>query len=167
MNSTHRSPDGLIFLSIGGLSAQYHTPKFVHVIPLHFSVSFTVTVPAQQLEIVPRKAHGRVADVLRRQLPLVVHDFTRRAQSALHTPFTQTAHARSVCIPRVLPRFRLVECFCKIFHISKTWPAPSHGQKNVQVCELLRDGAGVIQVARMRASLARKSTGPVESGSVL
>ena len=79
-------------------------------------MQFHVAAPAHQLQIVPVQGHGRVVDVVRCQVDLVVHDLARGDFVLPQAFLTQPAHAGSIRLTAALPRFAFVKSLCKIFH---------------------------------------------------
>ena len=75
-----------------------------------------VTVPADQLEIVEGQSDGRVGDVLRRDVNLVMDDVARLVDPARQTDFTQSPAVGGVVSAAGLPRCALVESFGVFFH---------------------------------------------------
>ena len=53
------------------------------VSPIYAAMRFAMAVSAEQLKIVPRAADGRIQDVLRRQMDLVMDDLAGLDQAAL------------------------------------------------------------------------------------
>ena len=97
-------------------SAYSHLPKFVYLIPLHTSMLLSMAISAQQLEVIPCQRYQWIANIFRRQRPLVVDDFSGLVQAPFQAVLAQPAHACCVSVPRVLPSLGLIEFFRELFH---------------------------------------------------
>jgi hypothetical protein len=91
-------------LHIGG-----YAPIVQDLVPLLTSVFFTVTVPTQRLKVVWVQRDGRVFDVDRVQMYLVM-DYLRRDNQTLCLAFlAKTPNLSEVRITAILPRLCLIE----------------------------------------------------------
>ena len=74
-----------------------------------FAVHIGVTRSAEQNQIVEVKGHAWIADVVRRDVYLVVNRVAVLYDPVLITAFTKTAHGLYIGLAAVLPRFRIIE----------------------------------------------------------
>lgn len=84
-------------------------------------VKLCVMVSADKTEIIERQCNLRVADILRSEWYLVVHYLTGFYNLLAPTEFTETAHARLVCLTCAFPCLGTVEVFCPWLHLSDSF----------------------------------------------
>lgn len=81
-----------------------------------------MTLTADTLKVVPVKCDGRIIDVVRCQLYLVMNDLTRLNDSFAQADLTQISSVFPISSPCLLPGFGRIEFNRKRFHC---YPPPT------------------------------------------
>lgn len=80
--------------------------------PVHFVMYFSVTLPAQRLQVLPVQSNAGVVCVVFGQRNFVVYDFRWCHYAFAHTPFTQTPNTLCVCLSCVFPCLAVIQPPC-------------------------------------------------------
>ena len=81
-----------------------------------------MTITAEQLKVIPVQRDVWIRDVLRCDVRLVVYDDTGIVYAMLKATLTQSTFRRDIRFSAIMPRLRLIEFFCKWFHIITASP---------------------------------------------